>query len=231
MSYFSNMKSVFYLFLLFLILSCLHKEKTFQSFSSKSPYANITLYDDFNNQLVPDTIYYNRIAQFSPLYVGDLKDSIKLIYKAPKIKHRTTNWLQYKLPRETDLDIYIDTTKTIGFSMPSWKNYIYPEQRGNTKSYPVFIKNISSDTLNVAIGNMLTIITETQDSINKWKPIEKRFLPSCGSSIVMLYLAPQQILITPLRQNVGTQKKKLRLKFEIGPKKKIYSNEIESFCF
>lgn len=228
-------KSVSLFLFLICIIACNHNNKEQQSFSIKklkeNPYSNVTLYDNFENILVLDTIYYNRIAQFSPLYIGDIKDSIKLIYKASKIKQRTTNWIQYKLPKKTDLNIYIDTTKTIGFSMPSWKNYIYPEQRGNTKSYPVFIKNTSSDTLNIAIGNMLTIVTEIQDPNDEWKPIEKRFLPSCGSSIVMLYLAPQQILITPFRQNFGTQKKKLRLNFEIDPKNKIYSNEIESLCF
>lgn len=225
-------KTMSLLLLLHCIVACNYNTKKQPFFSNKksnSRYSNVVLYDAFSNPLVADTIYYTRIAQFSPLYVGNLKDSIKLNYKAPQITHKTKIWTKYRTPNQNDLDIYIDTTKTIGFSMPIWEYYTKPQYRTNKKSFPIFIKNKSTDTLSVAIGNMLTIITETKDSINNWIPIEKKFLPGCLTSLNMLYIPPNQVLITPLRQNYGTHKTKIRVRFELGLNDTIYSNEIDSY--
>lgn len=207
----------------FLLCAC---NKTQNGVTKK--YSNVVLLDDFENNLILDTVQYKRIAQFSPLYVGAIKDSIQLTYKAPNITYKTKDWTQFRTPKATDLEIYIDTTKTIGFSMPIWKYYTAPEYREQTKSYPVFIKNKSTDTLNIAIGNMLTMVTEIKNSKNVWIPLEQKFLPGCGVGLNMLYLPPNEIAITALRQNFGTIATKQRIRFELGVDKNCYSNVVNS---
>jgi len=85
------------------------------------PYSDVVLYDNFDNELLLDTISNHFEAQFSPVYIGDLKDSIRLTYKPAKIENRTPDWDKYKRPSSKELRIYIDTTKIIGFSMSVWE--------------------------------------------------------------------------------------------------------------
>ena len=82
MKHFANI-----ILLLLIFTSCQNNEKnngiskTEQKEQISKPYSNLILYDDFNNELILDTISNRREAQFSPIYIGEIKDSIKLIYK------------------------------------------------------------------------------------------------------------------------------------------------------
>ena len=189
------------------------------------PYSDLVLYDDFDNELLLDTISNHVKAQFSPVYIGDLKDSIRLIYKPAKIENRTPDWDKYKRPRPKDLGIYIDTTKTIGFSMSAWEYYNEPEYRMGKKSHPIFIENKSSDTLSVGLGDILPMITEVKDSLGQWTEIERPFIYECGTGLTKFFLPPNQVVITALRQNFGTTKAKVRVKYELVDSA-VYSNEI-----
>ena len=219
--------------LLLILTSCQNKKenngiaKTELKEQVSSPYSNLTLYDNFDNELILDTISKRRESQFSPVYIGQLTDSIELCYKTSKIGHRIEDidWGKYRSPNATELNIFIDTTKTIGFPMWIWEYYKTPEYRVNKKSYPIFIKNQSSDTLSIGFGDVLPMLTEVQDSISNWEQIERQFIYSCGTGLTEFYLPPNQIAISALRQNYGTNKTKFRVRFRLGDNK-IYSNEI-----
>ncbi|WP_146141978.1 hypothetical protein [Prolixibacter denitrificans] len=189
------------------------------------PYSGIVLYDHFDNELLLDTITNHFEAQFSPVYIGNLKDSIQLTYKPSKIENRTPDWDKYKRPAPNDLQIYIDTTKTIGFPMSVWEYYKKPEYRVGKKSYPIFIENKSSDTLSIGLGDILPMITETKDTLGEWTEIERPFIYDCGTGLTELYLPPNEIVITALRQNFGTTNTKFRVKYELADSA-VYSNEI-----
>lgn len=216
---------------LFVLTSCLNREnkkavlKIENSKSTELPYSNIVLYDNFDNELLLDTISNHSEAQFSPVYIGDLKDSIRLTYKPSKIENRTHDWNKYKNPTPKDIEIYIDTTKTIGFSMSVWEYYKKPEYRVGKKSYPIFIKNKSSDTLNIGFGDILPMTTEIKDSLGQWKEIERPFIYECGTGLKGFFLPPNQVVITALRQNFGTTKTMFRVKYKLIDSA-VYSNEI-----
>lgn len=228
MKHFANI-----ILLLLILTSCQSKEKnneiakTEQKKQISKPYTNLVLYDNFDNELILDTISNRRTAQFSPIYIGEVKDSIKLSYKTSKIEYRIEDidWGEYRSPKLTDLDIFIDTTKTIGFPMWIWEYYKAPEKRVNKKSYPILIKNQSSDTLSIGFGDILPIVTEVQDSIGNWKQIERPFIYDCGTGLTQFYLPPNQIAISALRENYGANNTKFRVKFRLG-EYEIYSNEI-----
>ena len=228
MKHFANI-----ILLLLILTSCQNKEKniriakTEQKVKISKPYSNLILYDNFDNELILDTISNRREAQFSPVYIGKIKDSIKLKYKTSKFGHRLEyiDWGKYRSPIIADLNIFIDTTKTIGFPMWIWEYYKTPENRVNKKSYPIFIKNQSSDTLSIGFGDVLPIVTEVQDSIGNWKQVERPFIYGCGTGLTEFYLPPNQIVISALRKNYGMNKTKFRVKFRLG-ENEIYSNEI-----
>ncbi|MFK7748392.1 MAG: hypothetical protein AB8B65_08385 [Kordia sp.] len=195
---------------------------------SNHPFANINLYDDLNNELILDTLEYNRDAQFSPLYIGDLKDDIKLTYKISKLKHGTSLDFNYVTPKSSDFTIFIDTTKTIGFPVSMFEHYKKAEYRTNKKSYPVFIKNKSADTLHIGLGDILYMRTEAQDTTGNWQEIERDHIYFCGTGLRSFYLNPNQIAVTALRQNYGRYKTKFRIRFG-NLEHKIYSNEIDGY--
>jgi hypothetical protein len=223
------MKQIVTIILSILVLtSCQNREeknKTVEIEKISSPYSDLILYDSFDNELTLDTISTRFEAQFSPVYIGELKDSIKLTYKTSKLEQRTNDWDKYKRPSPSDLNIYIDTTKTIGFSMGVWEYYKKPEYRIDKKSYPIFIENRSADTISVGFGDILPMITEIKDSLGHWTEVERPFIYECGTGLTKFYLPPNQIMITALRQNFGTTKTKFRVKYEL-PDKAIFSNEI-----
>jgi len=196
-----------------------------QSEGKELPYSDVILYDHFDNELLLDTISNHFEAQFSPTYIGELRDSIKLTYKPAKIENRTPDWDKYRRPNPKDLGIYIDTTKTIGFSMSVWEYYKKPEYRVGKKSYPVFIENKSTDTLSIGFGDILPMTTEILDSLGQWTEIERPFIYYCGTGLTEFFLPPNQIAITALRQNFGTSKAKFRVKYELADSA-VYSNEI-----
>jgi len=227
MKHFANI-----ILLLLILTSCQNNKKTSGIAKTEQkekirPYSNLILYDNFDNELILDTISGRRESQFSPVYIGKITDSIELSYKTSKIGHRIEDidWGKYRSPKATDLNIFIDTTKTIGFPMWIWEYYKAPEHRVNKKSFPIFIKNQSSDTLSIGFGDVLPMLTEVQDSNRNWKQIERQFIYDCGTGLTEFYLPPNQIAISSLRQNYGTNKTKFRVRFRLGDNE-IYSNEI-----
>lgn len=226
------MKQIVSIILTLLVLtSCQNREnknlllEIEKSESTELPYSNVVLYDNFDNELLLDTMSNHFEAQFSPVYIGDLKDSIRLTYNPSKIENRTPDWDKYKRPNPKDLGIYIDTTKTIGFSMSVWEYYNKPEYRVGKKSYPIFIENKSSDTLSIGFGDILPMTTEIKDSLGQWAEIERPFIYDCGTGLTEFFLPPNQVVITALRQNFGTTEAMFRVKYELVDNA-IYSNEI-----
>lgn len=195
---------------------------------SEYPYANVNLYDHFKNELVLDTLEYQRDAQFSPLYIGDAKDSIYLVYTTTKLKSGREFDNDYVSPKPSDIKIFIDTTRTIGFSMTMSEYFKKPEYRTNKKSHPVFIKNSSNNSIQIGMGNILYMKTEAKDSTGNWREIEKDYMYFCGTGLRRFYINPNEIAVTALRQNYGRYKTKFRIKFG-GSQHEIYSNEIDGY--
>ena len=219
--------------LLFLILSCFQNPEDnkintpiIESGQDVILYSDVVLYDKFHNELLLDTLSDNSTAQFSPVYIGALKDSIHLTYKPSKIKNRTSNWFKYRRPSPKDLEIFIDTTKTIGFSMDVWGYYKKSEYRVGKKSYPVFVHNKSSDTLSIGLGDIFYMTTEAKDVKGQWTEMESPFIYGCGTGLTVFYLPPDEVVITSLRQNFGTTNTEFRVKHDVLDGV-IYSNVIQ----
>ena len=194
----------------------------------KNYYAKLKLIDTFNNVLQKDTATSISVAQFSPIYIGDKKNELKITYNTSKVGNRIYKRGKHKKPVPKTMIISIDTTQTVGSPMGVWEYLKKPEYRVGKIAYPVFIENLSKDTLEIGFGNVLPIIMEAKDENGTWKPIQKKYKYGCGKGLTQFYLGPKQLAVTTMKQFEGTFKTKLRLVFSYTTLK-VYSNEIDGY--
>lgn len=229
------MKKVIFVLIGIIWSSCTERNEvdTELSFLTDS-YHNIVLVDTFQNQLMLDTVSYVTFSDFHPLFIGQLIDSIYLSYLTRKIAHRTEYWDTYPMPDSLALRIFVDTSRIVGNARgyilppppPELEDSTYWEQfniRGKIKSYPVFISNQTTDTLNVGYGEYLPIVVQAIDSSGNWKNIQSHYRYSCGTGLTHFYLPPDETLLTSCQLYQGTYTTRLRLAFGLG--RINYSNE------
>ena len=226
------MKNILFCILIVSILSC--KKQAKKNSILKNPITQIQFIDSFSNKLKLDTARYITKADFYPMYIGNSADSIILTYNTENLKNRTINRRSNKIPDSTDLNIYVDTLKTIGSvrrsfipppPAPNSKGEIYQinKGRGGTKSYPVIIENKSINTLRIGYGDYIPLLIEAIDSLGNWRPIQKPYVYFCGTGLTHYYLPPKEILITSCKLYKGEYKTKMRLVY--GFNRTNYSNE------
>jgi len=184
----------------------------------------VNVIDTFKNELILESANSITTASFHPLYVGPTKDSIYLNYNMRELSYRDYNWIEYSYPKSSDLLIFIDTTQYIG-SINILNRFLSKSIHKNKsiKSYPIFLQNISKDTLNFGFGNYIPLILQAKDSSGDWKPIQKEFRYSCGTGLSYFYLPPDELLISSCKIFNGNYKTQLRLVY--GYDETAFSNE------
>ena len=230
-----HMKKIFYI----LIICCGACTNTINQDINKAELPSITLIDTFTNELKPDTANHITEAAFHPMYMGLEKDSIQLNYWSGDIDYKTQNWNAYKGADSNDVSVFVDTSQVIG-SVGRFHDIPPPAlgentdeilernyYRGETKSYPVFIKNLSSDTLQVGYGAFIPLLMEARDSLGNWKKIQEPFMYFCGTGLSHYYLPPNEIILTPCKLFAGDFKTTMRLTYGFGVNSK--SSEFEGF--
>lgn len=127
----------------------------------------------------------------------------------------------------------MDTSEIIGSGMDGKNTYSMTNDdvrsynfKGKYKSYPVFIENVSNDTLSIGFGNRIYPIVEANDSLGNWRPIQKPGTYYCGTGLQSFYLEPNNILISSCKLYDGDFYTKLRLVL-ITNTGMIKSNEFE----
>lgn len=202
-------------------------------------FMNVELIDTFTNVLSYKTAESITTSAYHPMYIGPELDTIHLSYKSRNLKHRFYDWDKYEYPDSSGLIVFVDTTKFVGtvnrfriVPPPPPPNYqsgdsinftVPPATRGDHYAYPVYIKNMLSDTISVGYGDYIPLILEAKDSLGLWKPIQKNYRYHCGTGLSHYYLPPSQISIISCPIFDGSFSTKLRLKY--GYPGKIISNE------
>ncbi len=228
------MKNSIYLGLL-LIWSCgSQASKTMEPNRFYSQFEKVVLVDTFHNELQLDTASFITEAEFHPMYIGKIRDSIALKYRSRAIKNRTLHWKENRRPNSADLEIFVDTTRKIGsatniFIPPppgpqaSKVDWNLLDHRGKISSYPVMLANHSGETLNIGFGEYLPLLIEARDSLGNWRPIQEAYRYHCGTGLTSFYLPPEEILITSCKQYSGDYRTTMRLVLE--SENPAYSNE------
>lgn len=240
------MKKLLAFFVVVLMVSaCTESHSQVISSKEKTDYSSIQFNDRFDNPLkkgVWDSLFEYHEAVFAPVYLGDVKPEIKLIYKPELTGNRIDALEEWEVPFENDTEgrilknptdstllITVDTDRIIGYPMYLWEYYKTPEYRQGIMSYPVFVENTSDDTLKIGLGDVLPITIEAKGRDGQWHELYRIFIYECGTGLLDIYLAPHQIAVVAMPVCKGTFRTELRLGYCISRDKRIYSNVFEGF--
>ncbi|MFZ5551932.1 MAG: hypothetical protein ACOZCO_02360 [Bacteroidota bacterium] len=135
-----------------------------------------------------------------------------LLYcSVPEYRNYFSHWLfceKYKHRDSVDLSLAVDTTQIIANIFDGFN----PDTLYCIASYPVFLKNVSSDTVIIGYGEHIPIILEAKDESGNWNLIEEQYVYMCGVGLNSIILPPNEIVITSVRKFEGDFKTELRLK-------------------
>jgi hypothetical protein len=209
-------------------------EKTAENAKTEFPLIIDTFNID-NKVLEMDTFTVNN---YNPLYFGKLTDSIFITYHlrvsppaqlSEKIKNlknppeEPKSAFYFDLYKEyfrygsfdmfpnwdsAKLKIAFDTTQKVtylNFLPKNYKDYYY-------HAFPLYIQNLSKDTVMVGYGKWLDLILEAKDKENNWQEIQPRTAYYLNSSLAKIILSPNEIVLTAIPIYKGDYKTKLRLK-------------------
>ncbi len=197
-------------------------------------YSSIELADRFTNKLKIakwDDVFDFLGMEFAPIYLGDIKPIVQLTYK-PELTGNRIDMDNHKMKSPTDSTLFlsIDTNRIVGMPMSIWEYYRKPEYRRGIMAFPVFLENISNDTLDVGFGDLFTdIIVEAKNKEGQWQRLSRPYIFECGTDMKKIFLAPHQIAITAMPVCQGDFHTQLRLVFLLKDNECLYSNNIECF--
>ncbi len=162
-------------------------------------------------------------GNYRQVYIGDKKDTIFLmngreLYKNYIYNHNKAK--TYKRIDSTRITIEVDTTTILVDKFT---------KTDSLKSYPVFIKNITKDTVIIGAGNHFPMRLEAKNEKGIWKPIEEYFIYDCGTGLNTTLLPANKLAIVLVPIFKGSFKIKLRLgyanRWGREPHFTTYSNE------
>lgn len=209
-------------------LSLISCKKEFQTFSK-----NITIIQDTVQNLKIKNIKEKDYTTSNIMYIGKIKDSVELLnnlFLPPPPEPLTSSnedkkWKKYRLKKEM---IWEDLMKYLKdfhkFQLIKKENISLEFNEKDTiisfddinldyyKSFPIYIKNISKDTLSLGTEGYFPILVEGKNRNGKWVEINK-FPLHCGTgSYSTICLPPNEIIITSMFHYKGNYKTRLRFK-------------------
>ena len=158
-----------------------------------------------------------QFGNYNPIYIGPNKDSI-YVSDRPNLEKYYIYYDYGKLynsPDTAGILLLIDTTKIISENSMIWEEYgnMLSSKVLILKAFPVFVVNITKDTLDIGYGDHLPIVTEALDNKGTWRPIEEPYMYACGTGLNRILLPPNEIVVTSIPINKGKFKTKLRLRY------------------
>lgn len=223
--------------LLFLLAFKVASNKAYDQMNDMD-FSSIELIDTFTNVLSPLQQTKQSTAAFYPMYIGTYTPQIPLFYSSNALDHhRTRDWYAYNTPDSSTLQLFVDTSKIIGsvqlLTIPILPTVETTEAtdepqytRGNIRSYPLFILNQSTTTVEMGLGEYLPLLIEAKDSTGHWKPIQKAYYHHCGTGLTNFYLPPNEFVLSSCPIFEGDFTTTLRVKHIWS--KGNYSNEFQS---
>ncbi len=201
---------------------------------------SIQLIDTFSSTLHLDTASERKVAGYHPIFIGPPKRKMTLAYQF-EIEDRYVDfsWGNYQRPQTDEIEIYVDNQGIIGSGKnifipppppppPPGLDFHMPElpehYRGEIRSYPVIIGNLSKDYLDIGFGGYLPLILEAKDSSGQWQPVQRKFTFSCGMGLGSIILPPNEVALSTCPLYQGDYQTRMRLAFW-GLDDFIYSNE------
>lgn len=228
-----NKAYIIFLFFLFIITGCDEKNKKVNQIN----YSSFELVDTSSFLMSYKNDSITSQANYNPLSIGKIEKTIKLVYDnfnqfEDYFVYLDAPFPTFSMPNPQRIEIFVDTTKTIANVNPY--KFIPPPQPNKLKkankvegyyAYPVFIRNISTDTVWIGYGNYIGLLVEAKDSLGEWKEIEKPFIYHCGTGLNDIVLPPNYLTVTSTIKYKGRYKTKMRVKTMNNFENEVYSNE------
>lgn len=182
--------------------------------------------------------YFIAGSRYTPCYLGQKQDTISVGTEGLDSAYFYTYSSLYNTPKDSNtIRLFVDTTQYIAnnnrispvLTHSNWdefKDIMYLKH----KSYPVYIENLSSDTLNIGSMNGLPIHLECLLPDGSWKKMN-RVLPGCGTGLILFKLPPKAISITDFPISNGSYTTKLRFAYGYNLKTDELSTPIYSNAF
>ena len=212
---------------IFTVLSLISCKKEVQTFSK-----NITIIQDTVQNLKIKNIKEKDYATSNIMYIGKIKDSVELLDNLflppppePLVSsNEDKKWKKYRLKKEM---IWEDLMKYLKdfhkYQLIKKENITLEFNEKDTiisfddinldyyKSFPIYIKNVSKDTLSLGTEGYFPLILKAKNKKGKWIEVNK-FPYNCGSFFKLVCLPPNEIIITSMFHYKGNYKTKLRFK-------------------
>lgn len=161
------------------------------------------------------------------LYIGEVVDTLTLNEFSYSEKAEILddadfpswrNSIPHNFRQQTKhMALVVDTSTIIGQS-----NFAVDMENGTLsfegpdliyKSYPVFVFNLSEDTVLVGFDNLIPLRKQARDSLGAWRDIEVEFRAGCGSSIPLI-MGANEMIVSASVINEGGYKTEGRLVYE-----------------
>lgn len=205
------------------LISCNEENQTFSK--------NIKIIQDSTNIIKIKNLKEKDYVFSNIMYIGKIKNRVELLNNLflppppePLIKE-DLKWEKYRLKKKKRWNEIIKYLKNYNeFSLITKDKIKLEFKERDTiigfddtdleyyKSFPIFIKNVSKDTISLGTSGYFPIILEAKNKEEKWIEINK-FPRICGSFSNVVCLPPNEIIITSMFHYNGNYKTKLRLKF------------------
>lgn len=187
---------------------------------------------EFCRNRTNDTTY----SEYKILYSGKLQDTLintdscTTFYSDKSNQNFSEMGKYFKqlivFPKAPGFLIYIDTSQYLA----TQEFYDFASCDSGYVSYPVFLQNISTDTVFMG-SNYLPLALEYNEK-DIWIPIEKvlkRRCGNCADDIQQFFLKPNEICLTYVNKLAGLNRRKFRLRYTAHfmkyNKSKAFSNE------
>jgi hypothetical protein len=179
------------------------------------------------------------------LFIGVKKDTIRIKENSLNINPYYSEIVEYSdtLDAKYGIEIIPDLTQELSIDL---ENFSFPpppvamegeeyetderktdsifeiwkkRPRNYVKAYPVFIRNISKDTVHIDNQDgALFLIQEAKNELGEWKPIEYWIYSTCGNSYASTSIGQNDILILKKVNYQGAFETDMRLKLRTNNK-------------
>jgi hypothetical protein len=156
------------------------------------PYTDRVLYDNFVKEVLLETLSNHFEAPFSPVYIGNLRASIRWTY-IPKFKSK--DQLELGSTGQVPKDCKFKSTQGGQSLVPSviGKTIRSLSIKSLKNIYHLLLKTKSSATYRMGIGDLLPRITKTKNILGEWVEIERRLINGSATGLTELSLPPNDL--------------------------------------
>lgn len=156
--------------------------------------------------------HYCQEGNFNPLYMGAMQDTILLnhdyLFDTCGICFEPSVSFGFMEPH----DLHLDTCQTITIRTAGYDFENESFSEGLNLAYPLYMRNTSSDTIIIGLGNHISLVLEAKNQFGEWQVIETIYNYICGTGLNFIISYPDQVTVTAVPIYQGSFKTQCRVR-------------------